>query len=149
MELTEAKKLKGVVTTLMPGPMPAAARRKPQGVRAGRATDGMRHPKMPGRGALEGGNLLAQDELPRFEHVLKGFQQFAMKRLILAPEVQHGHGLGQPGAARRRGRCVLHGCHFSSRAAKTGPGRPGPAAGPQPASTPAISLTLPPDSVIL
>jgi hypothetical protein len=52
----------------------------------------MRHAQLVGRRPLKCGHLLAKDKLLRLKHMSDGFKQFLVKRLVLALEVQHGHG---------------------------------------------------------
>jgi len=68
----------------------------------------MSHAQLPRRGPLKGCHRLAQDELLRLKYVVHGFQQFLVKRAVLALEVQHGHGLGGLGGMQRRLACVFH-----------------------------------------
>jgi hypothetical protein len=52
--------------------------------------------------------LLAKDKLLRLKHMPDGFKQFLVKRLVLALEVQHGHGLSAVGWTLGRDCDVFH-----------------------------------------
>ena len=79
MELTEAKKLKGVVTTAVPGPMPAAASASHRASVPEEQPMAWATPSCAGRGALEGGYRLAQDELLRLKNMAHRVQQLPVE----------------------------------------------------------------------
>ena len=81
MALTEAKKLKGVVTTALPGPIPAAARASHRASVPDEQPMACATPSCAGGGAFKGGHRLAKNKLLRLQHMLEGFQQFLMQRL--------------------------------------------------------------------
>ena len=70
MELTEAKKLNGVVTTLVPGSTPQACKRQPERVGARGAAHAGAHTQVLRRLALEAVNFWAADEVLRRQHAL-------------------------------------------------------------------------------
>ena len=108
MELTEAKKLKGVVTTAMPEPDAGGGQGQPQGIGARGAAHGVGHAQLRGCGLLECGYRLAKDELLRLKHMVHRIQQFPVERAVLALEVQHGYRLGGCSGTPRRGWRVFH-----------------------------------------
>ena len=109
MALTEAKKLKGVVTTAVPGPIPAAASASHRASVPEEQPMAWATPSWRGGGLLKGGYRLAQDKLLRLKYMPERLQQLLVERLVLALEVQHGHGLGGLAAGLRGGvRSVLH-----------------------------------------
>ena len=115
MELTEAKKLNGVVRTAEPCADARGSQRQPEGVGPRRAAEGVGHAQLAGSGLLKGGNLLAKNELLRLKHMAHRLQQFLVQGLVLALQVEHGNGLGGLVAGLRGGiRCVLHANYFSS-----------------------------------
>ncbi len=74
IELTEAKKLNGVVTTAWPGAHARGGQRQPQGVGARRASQSMGHAQLLRGGFFECGHLAAKDELLRFEYPAERIQ---------------------------------------------------------------------------
>jgi hypothetical protein len=52
--------------------------------------------------------LLAKDKLLRLKYMPDGFKQFLVERLVLALEVQHGHGLDGVGGTLGRDCGVFH-----------------------------------------
>ena len=97
MALTEAKKLKGVVTTACAGADAGGGQRQPESVGARGAADGVGHAQLRSGGLFKGGYRLAKNELLRLKHMPDRVQQFLVERAVLALEVQHGHGLGRCG----------------------------------------------------
>ena len=93
MALTEAKKLKGVVTTASPGPIPAAARASQRASVPEEQPMAWATPSWSAAARSNVGDRLAKDKLLRLQYMLEGLEQFLVERLVLALEVQHGHGL--------------------------------------------------------
>ena len=67
--------------------------RQPESVGARGAADGVGHAQLRGGGLFKCGNRLAEDKLLRLQYMADGFQQFLVEGLVLAFEVEHGHGL--------------------------------------------------------
>ena len=68
---------------------------QPEGVGAGGAADGVGHAQLRGRGALKGGDRLTEDKLLRLKYMRRRHPAVPVERLVLALEVQHGHGLAR------------------------------------------------------
>ena len=130
MQLTEAKKLNGVVTTVIPVANSGRRQRQPQGVSARRAAQRVPHAQLLLRGALKGRHVLAKNELLRLQNPPERLRQFLVNRTVLAFQVQHRHGR-RCGAGRgcritRRNSSVLHILMLSANLADSVPHRTQP-----------------------
>ena len=68
----------------------------------------MGYTQLAGRGLLNRGYLLPEDELLRLKHVSDCCQQLLLERLVLALKVKHRHGLGGCSGGAWRDCSVLH-----------------------------------------
>src|SRR5581483_494457 len=92
----------------IPGPDVGGEEREVKRARPRVQRDGVRHAAVVGELTFERGNLLAEDELPRFEHPRDRGVNLGLDAVVLGPEVDERNHTGlSAGTSSRLGRAAI------------------------------------------